>query len=182
MSPDHSSASSSTELRSVISRSAQGKLPPDHRKFPTFVKLFFELVYFHNGSTDPVNPRCFDAIFFNGFAAFHDDWWNIDIVPGHLLSKVNTKGWPSLLNPIWAMLGGLHTFQMGGERRQLNYMKRSAEGPHRKCGVAYKAFVWRTLSSGTAHLSPMCICVILHEDFKISSVINRFDDSFEARA
>jgi len=57
-----------------------------------------------------------------------------------------------------------------------------SEESHQKCGVAYKAFVLGTLSSGTAHLTPMRICVVLHEDFEISSVINRFNDSFEARA
>ena len=48
--------------------------------------------------------------------------------------------------------------------------------------MAYKAFVLRPLSSWTAHLAPMRICVVLHEDFEISSVINRFNYSFEARA
>jgi hypothetical protein len=182
MSPDHSSASRSTESRSAISRSAQGELPRDHRKFPTFIKLFLELVYFHDGSTDPVDSHCFDAILFNGFATFHDDWWQIDIIPGHLLSEIDAEGWPSLVNPIWTVLGGLYTLQMGRQWRQLNNMKRSAGESHRKCGVAYKAFVWRTLSSGTAHLTPMCIGVVLHEDFEISSVINRFYDSFEAGA
>jgi len=51
---------------------------------------------------------------------------------------------------------------------------------HPKCGAAYKAFVLRALSSGTAHLTPMCIRVVLHEDFEVSSIVNRFNDSFEA--
>ena len=183
MSPDHSSASRSTESRSGISRLAQGELPPDHRKFPTFIKLFFELVYFHNRSTDPVYPHRLDAILFNDFATFHDDQWHIDIVPGHLLPKIDTEGWSSPFNPIWTVLSGLYTLQMGRQWGQLKNMKRSAgKGSHRRCGVAYKAFVWRTLSSGTAHLTPMRICVILHEDLEISPVINRFYNGFEAGA
>ena len=57
-----------------------------------------------------------------------------------------------------------------------------SELSHRKCGVAYKSFVLRPLSSWTAHLSPMRICVVLHEDFEISPVINRFNYSFETGA
>jgi len=182
MSPDHSSASRSTESRSAILRLAQGEFPPNSRRFPTFIELFFELVYFHNGSTDPVNSRRFDAILFNGFAAFHNDWRHIDIVPGHLFPKIDTEGRPSPVNPICTVLGGLNTLQMGRQWRQLKDMKRSAKEPHPRCGVAYKAFVLRTLSSGAAHLTSMCICVVLHENLEISPVIDRFNDSFEARA
>ena len=182
MSPDHSSAPRSTESRSAILRLARGELPPNGRRFSTFIELFFQLVYFHNGSTDPVNSRRFDAVLFDGFATFHNDWWHIDIVPDHLFPKIDTKGWPSPINPICAVLGGLNTLQMRRQWGQLKDMKRSAKEPHLKCGVAYKAFVLRTLSSRAAHLTSMCICVVLHEDFEISSVINRFNDSFEARA
>ena len=101
-------------------------LSPDHGKYPTSIQLLFQLVHFHDRSTDPVDSHCLDAVLFNGLAAFHDNQRHINVIPGHLLPQVDTKGRSSPVNPIWALLGGVYTLQMGRQWGQLEDMKRSA--------------------------------------------------------
>lgn len=54
---------------------------------------------------------------FDGFTAFHDQWRHIGVVPGHLFPKIDTEGRLPLVNPIWAVVGGLHTLQVGRQWR-----------------------------------------------------------------